>query len=63
MELDIEKKIILNKLLRKYDGNNTFILSLQRQLKSTKVSKIEFKGKFIKILTDKQYQAAESILK
>jgi len=63
MEMDIEQKIIINKLLRKYDGGNTFLLSLQKQLKSTKANKVEFNGKQIKVLSDKQYITAQSILK
>ena len=63
MEMDIEQKIIINKLLRKYDGGNTFLLSLQKQLKSTKANKVEFKGKQVKVLSDKQYITAQSILK
>ena len=58
-----DEKLTINKLLRKYDGTNTFLLSLQKQLKSTKTSKVEFNGKQVKILSDKQYQAAQSILK
>jgi len=50
-------------LLRKYDGGNTFLLSLQKQLKSTKANKVEFKGKQVKVLSDKQYITAQSILK
>jgi len=63
MEMEMDKKITLNKLLRQYKGSNTFILSLQKQLKSTKATKVEFNGKFVKVLSDKQYLAAESILK
>jgi Mor family transcriptional regulator len=63
MEMDIEQKITINKLLRKYDGGNTFLLSLQKQLKSTKANKVEFNGKQIKVLSDKQYITAQSILK
>jgi len=61
--MDIEQKITINKLLRKYDGGNTFLLSLQKQLKSTKANKVEFNGKQIKVLSDKQYITAQSILK
>jgi len=63
MEMDIEQKIIINKLLRKYDGGNTFLLSLQKQLKSPKALKVEVNGKMVKILSDKQYLTAEKILK
>jgi hypothetical protein len=63
MELSIDQKIAINKLLRKYDGTNTFILSLQKQLKSAKALKVEVNGKMVKILSDKQYLTAETILK
>jgi hypothetical protein len=62
MELDIDQKIDLNKLLRKYEGTNSFLISLQKQLKSTKANKVEVNGKQVKILSDKQYMAAKSIL-
>ena len=63
MELSIDQKITFNKLLRKYDGTNTFILSLQKQLKSAKALKVEVNGKMVKVLSDKQYLTAETILK
>jgi hypothetical protein len=63
MELSIDQKLTINKLLRKYGGTNTFLLSLQKQLKSSKASKVEVNGKMVKILSDKQYLAAETILK
>ena len=57
--MEIERKIELNKQIRKYSGSNTFVLSLQKQLKTNKyLSKVEFNGKEVKILSDKQYQAA-----
>lgn len=61
--MSIEQKITINKMLRKYDGGNTFLLSLQKQLKSTKATKVEFNGKQVKVLSDKQYLTAQSILK
>jgi len=63
MELSIDQKITINKMLRSYDGTNSFLASLQKQLKSTKANKVEFKGKMVKVLSDKQYVAAKSILK
>ena len=57
--MELEQKIELNKQIRKYDGSNTFVISLQKQLKTNKyLSKVEWKGKEVKILSDKQYQAA-----
>jgi hypothetical protein len=39
------------------------VLSLQKQLKTNKyLSKVEYKGKEVKILSDKQYEAAISSL-
>lgn len=60
--MTIENKIELNKKLRAYKGTNTFLLSLQKQLKSTKVKKEDFGGKQIKVLSDKQYQVAKDLL-
>ena len=61
--MELEQKIELNKQIRKYTGGNTFVLSLQKQLKTNKyLSKVEWKGKEVKILSDKQYEAAISSL-
>ena len=57
--MTIEEKIELNKKIRKYDGSNSFVVSLQKQLKTSKyLSKEEFNGKEIKVLSEKQYEAA-----
>lgn len=57
--MTIEEKIELNKKIRKYDGSNSFVVSLQKQLKTNKyLSKEEFNGKEIKVLSEKQYEAA-----
>ncbi len=58
----MEEKIVINKKIRKYDGTNTFILSLQRQLKSSKATKVDFNGKQVKVLSDKQYEVAKQLL-
>lgn len=60
--MDMKEVIDLNKKIRSYVGTNTFILSLQKQLKSTKSKKIEIDGKCIKVLSDKQYEVAKTIL-
>ena len=61
--MELEQKIELNKQIRKYTGSNTFVLSLQKQLKTNKyLSKVEWKGREVKILSDKQYEAAISTL-
>jgi hypothetical protein len=57
--MTIEEKNELNKKIRKYDGSNPFVISLQKQLKTSKyLSKEEFNGKEIKVLSEKQYEAA-----
>lgn len=62
--MDIQEKIELNKLIRSYSGDNSFILSLKKQLKSNKyLEKTQIGNKMIKILSDKQYQAASNTLK
>lgn len=59
--MDIQDKIELNKKIRKYEGSNGFLLSLQKTLKAGKfVERVEHDGKTVKILTDKQYEAAKS---
>lgn len=61
----IEEKIELNKKIRTYDGTNSFLISLQKQLKTSKyLEKVDIgKAKPIKILSDKQYDYAKSLLK
>ena len=58
----MEQKIELNKKIKNYKGNNTFLISLQKQLKSTKTKKEEFNGKQIKVLSDRQYEVAKDLL-
>jgi len=61
--MELENKIELNKQIRAYKGTNSFVLSLQKQLKTNKfLTKVEWKGKQTKILSDKQYEAAKSAL-
>ena len=57
-------KLNLNKRIKTYTGTNTFIISLQKQLKSNKflTKELNEKGKEVKVLSDKQYQVATSIL-
>lgn len=58
--MTINEKIEINKKIKDYQGDNQFLLSLQKQLKTNKFLKKELneKGKLFKILSDKQYQAA-----
>ena len=58
----MEEKIELNKKIRKYTGTNSFLLSLQRHLKSTKANKVEVNGKQLKVLSEKQYEVAKGLL-
>jgi hypothetical protein len=59
--MTIEEKIEMNKLIRKYEGNNSFVLSLQKTLKTSKyLSKEEHNGRAVKVLSEKQYEAAKS---
>ena len=58
----METKIELNKKIRTYTGSNSFIISLQKRLKSKDCDKIEVGKKMVKILSDKQYEVANSIL-
>ena len=59
IDMELTDKIELNKKIRAYKGTNNFVLSLQKQLKTNKyLNKVEWKGKQVKILSDKQYEAA-----
>ena len=61
--MELENKLELNKKIRDYKGDNPFIISLQKQLKSNKhLQKIEVGNRKLKILSDKQYMIAGSIL-
>jgi hypothetical protein len=61
--MNLEEKIELNKKIRSYTGSNTFVLSLQKQLKTSKyLQKVEVGKKVIKILTDKQYESSKQLL-
>jgi hypothetical protein len=61
--MEITEKIELNKKIRKYSGDNSFLLSLQKQLKTNKnLEKVEVGKKLVKILSDKQYEVSKSIL-
>lgn len=61
--MEISEKVELNKKIKSYNGDNSFILSLQKQLKTNKyLKKEEFGKKMVKLLSDRQYEAAISIL-
>lgn len=56
--MTIEQKIEINKQVRSYKGDNSFVLSIQKQLKTSKyLTKVDFGNRQIKILSDKQYEA------
>ena len=61
--MELTEKLELNKQIIQYKGDNAFILSLQKQLKTNKyLTKVEHNGREVKILSDKQYQAAKTSL-
>ena len=61
--MELQEKLDLNKQNREYSGDNSFILSLQKQLKTSKyLEKVEVGKRKVKILSDKQYEAAKSAL-
>jgi hypothetical protein len=61
--MEINEKVELNKKIKSYDGTNSFLLSLQKQLKTnTKLNKEDFNGKPTKVLSDRQYLVAKSLL-
>jgi hypothetical protein len=59
--MELNEKLELNKQIRKYEGENTFLLSLKKNLASKWCNKIELDGRTYKILSDKQYEAAKSV--
>jgi len=61
--MEIEEKIKLNKEIRSYKGENSFVISLQKQLKSSKhIERVEFGKRKVKILSDKQYEAVKPLI-
>jgi replication initiation and membrane attachment protein DnaB len=61
--MELQEKIELNKKIRTYDGTNSFIISLQKQLKTNKfLKKEDFNGKLVKVLSEKQYESAKTTL-
>jgi hypothetical protein len=60
--MEITEKLELNKLIRKYEGTNDFVLSLKKSLASKYCKKVEFEGRKFKVLSDRQYEAAKSTL-
>ena len=61
--MNIEEKIEVNKMIKKYEGINSFLLSLQKQLKTNRnLAKEEFNGKSVKILSDRQYEVSKKLI-
>jgi hypothetical protein len=61
--MELTEKIELNKKIRGYKGENSFVLSLQKQLKTSNFLKKEKVGnKELKFLSDKQYESAKDAL-
>lgn len=58
--MELEEKLQINKLLRKYSGSNNFLNSLKKTLSGKWCQKVEVGGKKFKILSDKQYEAAKT---
>jgi len=60
--MEISEKLELNKKIRSYTGENSFILSLKKNLASKWCNKVEVEGKSNKVLSDKQYEVAKDLL-
>jgi hypothetical protein len=60
--MEISEKLELNKKIRTYTGENSFILSLKKNLASKWCQKIDVDGRSFKILSDKQYSVAKDLL-
>lgn len=62
--MNLSEKINLNKEIREYDGDNSFILSLKKELRTNKYLKKEKDGnRNVRVLSDRQYDVFESMLK
>lgn len=59
--MELQEKLELNKKIRKYEGDNSFLLSLKKNLASKWCNKIEVDGKSHKVLSDKQYSVAKDL--
>jgi hypothetical protein len=60
--MEISEKLELNKKIRSYTGDNSFILSLKKNLASKWCNKVEVEGKSNKVLSDRQYEVAKDLL-
>jgi hypothetical protein len=57
--MELNEKLQLNKQIRKYEGENSFLISLKKNLASKWCQKIEVNGRSYKVLSDRQYEAAK----
>jgi hypothetical protein len=57
--MELQEKLELNKKVRKYEGENSFLISLKKNLASKWCQKIEVDGKTHKVLSDKQYEVVK----
>jgi hypothetical protein len=53
-----QEKLDINKKIRAYKGNNSFLLSLKKSLLGKYCQKITIGNKSYKVLSDKQYESA-----
>jgi hypothetical protein len=60
--MEISEKLELNKLIKKYEGQNTFLISLKKSLASKYCKKETVGDKEYKVLSEKQYLAAKETL-
>jgi hypothetical protein len=60
--MEITEKLEINKEIRKYEGSNTFLLSLKKNLASKYCKKEKLGNKEYKVLSEKQYEAAKASL-
>jgi len=59
--MSIEEKIELNKRVRRYEGDNSFLVSVTKYLKTTKNFFLDSNGKKHKELSEKQYKAVSEM--
>jgi len=60
--MQISEKLELNKLIKKYEGQNTFLISLKKSLASKYCKKETVGDKEYKVLSEKQYLAVKETL-
>ena len=60
--MNIKEKIELNKIIKKYEGTNAFLISLKKSLASKYCKKETLGDKEYIVLSEKQYLAAKETL-